>query len=82
MLASQPERMEQLFGAEMDDLRAVGGRVVELERHFNNQRGFDVADDTLPYDLDGFESARQEYYDARGWNSDGTVPEEAVAYAG
>ncbi len=81
MLASHPERMERLFDAEMDELRAVGGRVVELERHFNNQRGFDDGDDTLPYELDGFESARQEYYDARGWNNDGTVPAGAVEYA-
>ncbi|WP_336328365.1 aldehyde ferredoxin oxidoreductase family protein [Halovenus sp. HT40] len=82
MLASQPERMETLFGAEIDDLRAVGGRVVELERHFNNQRGFDAGDDTLPYDLDGFDSARSEYYEARGWNDDGTVPEGTIEYAG
>ncbi|MXR50675.1 aldehyde ferredoxin oxidoreductase [Halovenus sp. WSH3] len=82
MLASQPERMETLFGAEIDDLRAIGAKVVELERHFNNQRGFDRGDDTLPYDLDGFEDARQEYYEARGWNPDGTVPDEAVEYAG
>jgi aldehyde:ferredoxin oxidoreductase len=82
MLASHPERMETLFDGEMEELRAVGSRVVELERHFNNQRGFDRGDDTLPYDLDDFESARGEYYEARGWNADGTVPEDAVEYAG
>jgi len=73
-----PERYEALFEAAYDDLLAVGAQVVELERHFNNQRGFDRSDDTLPYDLPGFEAALDEYYAARGWNDDGTVPESQV----
>ena len=73
-----PERFEGLFGADYEDLLAVGSRVVELERHFNNQRGFDRADDTLPYDLPGFEAALTEYYAQRDWNDDGTVPDAAV----
>lgn len=56
---------------------AMGAEMVELERHFNNQRGFDREDDTLPYDLPEFESALSEYYDERGWNDDGTVPESS-----
>jgi aldehyde:ferredoxin oxidoreductase len=74
-----PERFEGLFEADFDDLLAVGGRVVELERHFNNQRGFDRGDDDLPYDLSGFEDALDEYYAERGWNEDGTVPEDNLA---
>jgi aldehyde:ferredoxin oxidoreductase len=68
-----PERFEGLFGADYDDLLAVGGRVVELERHFNNQRGFDRSDDRLPYDVDGFEAALDAYYDVRGWSEEGVV---------
>jgi aldehyde:ferredoxin oxidoreductase len=75
------DRIEKLFGAEWDDLLAVGARVVELERHFNNQRGFDRSDDALPYDLPDFEQALDEYYAARGWNADGTVPDEKISGA-
>ncbi|WP_416841361.1 aldehyde ferredoxin oxidoreductase family protein [Haloferax sp. DFSO52] len=75
-----PERYEALFGADFDDLLAAGDRIVTLERHFNNQRGFDRSDDTLPYEdqLDGFEDALDEYYDRRGWTEDGVVPSSAV----
>jgi aldehyde:ferredoxin oxidoreductase len=73
-----PERVEALFGADYEDLLAVGSQVVELERHFNNQRGFDRADDRLPYDLPGFDAALDEYYAQRDWNDDGTVPDAAV----
>ena len=70
------ERLEQLFDATYDDLLAVGARTVELERHFNNQRGMDVADDRLPYEIPDVEEAIQEYYEVRGWNEDGTVPSD------
>ncbi|MFC4550410.1 MULTISPECIES: aldehyde ferredoxin oxidoreductase family protein [Halorussus] len=72
------ERLEELFDAEYGTLLDVGARVVELERHFNNRRGFDRSDDVLPYDLPGFEAALEEYYEARGWNGDGRVPEGRV----
>jgi aldehyde:ferredoxin oxidoreductase len=72
-----PDRYEALFGADFEDLLAVGGRIVTLERHFNNQRGLDRDDDTLPYDLPNLEEAIDEYYDARGWE-DGVVPDSAV----
>jgi aldehyde:ferredoxin oxidoreductase len=73
-----PERFEGLFEADYDDLLAVGSRVVDLERHFNNQRGVDRADDTLPYSLPDFEAALDEYYDRRGWTDEGTVPSSRV----
>jgi aldehyde:ferredoxin oxidoreductase len=72
------QRFETLFDADFDDLLAVGGRVVELERHFNNRRGFDRADDDLPYDLPNFETALDAYYDARGWTDDGVVPDGSL----
>ncbi len=52
----------------------MGAEVIELERHFNNQRG-STARTLFPYDLPDFESAMSEYYDERGWSDDGTVPE-------
>jgi aldehyde:ferredoxin oxidoreductase len=76
------ERLESLFEADYEDLLSVGAETVARERHFNNERGFDVGDDRLPYELPDLEAAIQEYYDARGWNDDGTVPEGVVEPAG
>jgi aldehyde:ferredoxin oxidoreductase len=73
-----PERFEGLFGADYTDLLDVGSRVVDLERHFNNQRGIGRSDDTLPYSLPDFEAALDEYYERRGWTDDGVVPEGRV----
>jgi aldehyde:ferredoxin oxidoreductase len=75
------ERYERLFGVDYDTLLAAGARVVELERHFNNQRGFDRADDDLPFELEGLEDALDEYYEVRGWTEDGVVPDARVADA-
>lgn len=49
-----------------------------MERHFNNQRGFGREKDTLPYELQDFDAALDEYYEVRGWNEDGTVPDENI----
>lgn len=73
------ERLTALLGADYEELLAVGGRIVDLERHFNNRRGFDRTDDAaLPYDLPGFDEALSEYYRLRNWSSDGTVPREVI----
>ncbi|MFP9060386.1 aldehyde ferredoxin oxidoreductase family protein [Natrialbaceae archaeon A-chndr2] len=72
------DRFETLLATPYETLLAVGGRIVDLERHFNNHRGFDRRDDTLPYDLPGFEDALSRYYAVRGWNDDGTVPEDRL----
>ncbi|WP_318568561.1 aldehyde ferredoxin oxidoreductase family protein [Salinigranum marinum] len=72
-------RLEALLDASIDDLHAVGARIVDLERHFNNRRGFDRADDSLPYSLSGFEAALDGYYHERGWTDEGVVPEGRVA---
>ena len=74
------DRYERAFDAEYDDLLDVGARTVELERRFNNERGFDRSDDQLPYELPGFETALDEYYELRGWNLDGTVPDTNGAF--
>jgi aldehyde:ferredoxin oxidoreductase len=60
-------------------LEAIGSRVVELERHFNNKRGMDREDDRLPYELPDFEAALDQYYALRGWDDDGTVPGANIA---
>ncbi len=73
------ERWEELLDASYDELMDVGHRIITLERHFNNQRGFDVEDDdTLPYEIPGIRDAIEEYYELRGWNEEGVVPETAV----
>ena len=71
-------RLSTLLDATVEELQAVGARIVTLERRFNNERGFDRTDDTLPYDLPGFESELSAYYERRGWNDDGTVPPAVV----
>jgi aldehyde:ferredoxin oxidoreductase len=72
------DRLATLLDVDVEDLQTIGDRIVTLERHFNNRRGMDRADDTLPYDLPGFETALSAYYERRGWNDDGTVPEERL----
>lgn len=68
------ERLQRIFGVDYETIMEAGARIVEHERHFNNQRGFDRTDDTLPYDIDGLEDALDEYYNLRGWSNDGIVP--------
>ncbi len=72
------ERLEQLFDTEYEQLQAVGARAIERERHFNNKRGKDVENDRLPYEIPDLAEAVQEYYEARGWNDDGTIPDSSI----
>ena len=69
------DRLASLLDADYETLLEMGSRVVELERAFNNARGFDRSDDTLPYvdEIAGFDEALSEYYEIRGWTDDGTV---------
>ncbi|RQG88923.1 aldehyde ferredoxin oxidoreductase [Natrarchaeobius halalkaliphilus] len=69
------DRLSTLLDADYEELLEIGSEIVTLERHFNNKRGFDRADDTLPYEVPEFERGLDEYYDERGWNDDGTVPD-------
>ena len=77
-----PERFERLFDADWADLTDLGARVVALERHLNNERGFDRSDDRLPYDLPAFDAALDTYYDARGWSADGVAPDPTATGGG
>ncbi|AKH98302.1 aldehyde ferredoxin oxidoreductase family protein [Halanaeroarchaeum sulfurireducens] len=75
------DRFEALYEDDFEALLDVGANVIDLERHFNNERGMDRSDDdALPYDVPGIDAALSEYYDLRGWADDGTVPEEDVSY--
>lgn len=70
------ERYENLFGVEYETLLDVGGRIVSLERLFNNRRGFDTSNDQLPFTIDGIKAELQQYYEQRNWESDGTIPDD------
>jgi len=71
-----PPAFETLFDADYEELLAVGAGVIERERHFNNRRGYDADDDSLPYgeDVPDLADSVAEYYDRRGYDPDGTVP--------
>lgn len=70
------ERCEILLGVDFKDLLAVDGRTITPEHYFNNQRGLDHGDNTLPYanELDGLEATLDAYYERRGWTDDGVIP--------
>jgi aldehyde:ferredoxin oxidoreductase len=74
------ERYEALFNVDFEVLLNIGEKIVGLERLFNNERGFDVSDDSLPFELDGLEQERKRYYEERRWRSDGTVPNAEAEY--
>ncbi|AEN05389.1 aldehyde ferredoxin oxidoreductase C-terminal domain-containing protein [Halolamina sp.] len=67
------DRLATLLETDYERLQEIGAAGIVRERHFNNQRGKDVNDDTLPYEIPDLAAAVQEYYDERGWNDDGTV---------
>jgi len=73
------ERLEQLLDHPYEDLLEIGARTIERERHFNNRRGKDVDDDGLPYEIPDLEDAVQEYYEERGLEADGTIPDGRVS---
>jgi aldehyde:ferredoxin oxidoreductase len=73
------DELATLLDVPYDELQAVGERIVDLERYFNNRRGMDRSDDeALPFDLPGLASELDAYYETRGWNADGTVPERKL----
>lgn len=71
-------------------LMLLGERVWNMEREFNNSAGFTAADDTLPPRLleepikEGpakghvceLDKMLPNYYEVRGWNTDGTLTDE------
>ena len=72
------ERLSAIFDVPYDRLLEVGDGVIERERHFNNQRGMDIEDDSLPYDLPDLEASIREYYRKRGWSPQGVVPDGRI----
>ncbi|MES3516351.1 MAG: aldehyde ferredoxin oxidoreductase C-terminal domain-containing protein [Natronomonas sp.] len=74
------ERLATLLDTTVEALESIGGRIVDLERRFNNERGFDRSDDdALPYDIPGLEAELESYYEIRGWDSEGVVPPDTIA---
>ena len=74
-----PELLSALFDAEFDELLDVGARVIDLERAFNNARGFDREDDAaMPYELPGFDEGLDRYYEVRGWTNGGVAADVEV----
>ncbi len=74
----EEDRLEAIFAVPYERLLEVGNGVIERERHFNNQRGMDIEDDQLPYELPDLEASKQEYYHLRGWTDRGVVPDDRI----
>lgn len=74
------DRLAALLETEYDHLLEIGARTVARERHFNNRRGTDGNADGLPYaeEVPDLDASIAEYYEARGWNDDGTIPPNAL----
>jgi len=75
-----------------DDIMKIGERIWNLERKFNFEAGIKPEEDTLPQRFlkDGISDGPQkgavvklditlpDYYNLRGWNPDGTIPESKL----
>ena len=72
------DRLATLLGRPYEELLEIGAETIARERHFNNQRGKDVTDDRLPYEIPDVREAVQEYYDERGLREDGTLPSDRI----
>ncbi|TAG81415.1 MAG: aldehyde ferredoxin oxidoreductase [Betaproteobacteria bacterium] len=73
-----------------EELAHIGERIWNMEREFNNRAGFTSKDDSLPKRLlteavktgpakgkvNELAKMLPKYYEARGWNADGTIPQE------
>jgi aldehyde:ferredoxin oxidoreductase len=60
-----------------DEFQGIGAKIVDLERAFNNKRGFDSKDDVLPkrVSIPDLEIELKEYYNLRNWSEEG-VPKD------
>jgi aldehyde:ferredoxin oxidoreductase len=58
-----------------EEFQGFGSKVVDLERAFNNKRGFDSKDDVLPkrVSVPFLENELKEYYNLRNWSEEGVV---------
>ncbi len=80
----------------MESLAALGERIWNMERLFNNAAGFTAKDDDLPPRLktepaktgpakglvNGIDKMRPEYYKVRGWTPEGVPTKETLARLG
>jgi aldehyde:ferredoxin oxidoreductase len=59
----------------MVDFQGIGAEIVDMERRFNNKRGFDSKNDVLPKRLNipNLKKELAEYYRLRGWSKEGKV---------
>ncbi|MEK7437344.1 MAG: aldehyde ferredoxin oxidoreductase family protein [Pseudomonadota bacterium] len=83
-------------GWSMEKLTAMGERIWNMERLFNNAAGFTAKDDDLPPRLknepaktgpakgkvNGIDKMRPEYYKARGWDDKGVPTKETLQRLG
>ena len=83
-------------GWSMEKLAAVGERIWNMERQFNNAAGFTAKDDDLPPRLktepaktgpakgkvNGIDIMRPEYYKVRGWDDKGVPTKETLKRLG
>ncbi len=83
------------FSLSPEEVLKAGSRIWNLERRFNMAAGIDPSQDTLPKRMfepltDGPQKGAvhqlskllPEYYELRGWNSDGTIPEKTYKELG
>jgi aldehyde:ferredoxin oxidoreductase len=80
----------------MESMAALGERIWNMERLFNNAAGFTAKDDDLPPRLktepaktgpakglvNGIDKMRPEYYKVRGWDANGVPTKETLARLG
>lgn len=62
-----------------DDFQGIGAKIVNLERFFNNKRGFDSKDDVLPkrVSVPNLENELKEYYNLRNWSEEGVAKDNS-----
>ena len=59
----------------MEEFQSFGSEIVDMERTFNNKRGFDSSYDALPkrINIPNLKNELKRYYRLRGWSSKGIV---------
>jgi aldehyde:ferredoxin oxidoreductase len=59
----------------MEESQSFGSEIVDMERTFNNKRGFDSSNDVLPkrINVPNLKNELKQYYRLRGWSSSGRV---------
>jgi aldehyde:ferredoxin oxidoreductase len=62
-----------------DEFQNIGAKIVDLERAFNNRRGFSSKDDVLPkrVSIPHLGSELKEYYNLRNWSEEGVAKDNS-----